>query len=212
MLTVKIFTFSPVQENTYVVYNEENLCLVIDPGCYFGNERRELQDFIEKYALAPKYLLNTHCHLDHVFGNDFVHHTYGLDLHLHLKEKPVLDVAPQFGISWALPFANYKGQLVYLKEGDEVGLGNDTLKVLFAPGHSPGHICFYCEKQHFLIGGDVLFKESIGRTDLPGGDFQTLIASIKTQLFVLPDETVVYPGHGEPTTIGYEKKNNPFLK
>lgn len=212
MLSIKVFTFSPVQENTYIVYNEEKHCLVIDPGCYFGNERRELQDFIEKYALVPKYLLNTHCHLDHVFGNDFIHHTYGLDLHIHEKEKPVLEFAPQSGISWGLPFSNYKGNLAYLKEGDEVQIGTDTLKVLFAPGHSPGHICFYCEEQQFVIGGDVLFKQSIGRTDLPGGNHQTLLSSIRTVLFMLPDETVVYPGHGESTTIGFEKKNNPFFK
>ena len=212
MLEVRSFTFSPVQENTYLLYNAENHCLVIDPGCYFGNERRELQEFIAKYVLTPKYLLNTHCHLDHVFGNDFVHKTYKLDLHIHEKEKIVLDYAPTSGIQWGLPFENYKGNLLYLKEGDEVKLDTDVLRVIFAPGHSPGHICFYCEDQGFLIGGDVLFRESIGRTDLPGGDHATLISSIRSKLFMLPDETVVYPGHGPATTIGYEKKHNPYLQ
>jgi hydroxyacylglutathione hydrolase len=212
MLTVNSFTFSPVQENTYVVYNETGECCVVDPGCYFGNERNELKEFIQTSGLTPKYLLNTHCHLDHVFGNKFIHDTWGLTLHLHEKEKPVLEYAPTSGISWGLPFDNYKGDLIFLREGDTIALGNDALQVLFTPGHSPGHICFYCKDQQFVIGGDVLFRESIGRTDLPGGNFDTLIGSIRNQLFVLPDETVVFSGHGPQTTIGYEKVHNPFLK
>ncbi|WP_207512236.1 MBL fold metallo-hydrolase [Longitalea luteola] len=212
MLTVTSFTFSPVQENTYVVYNETGECCIIDPGCYFGNERNELKEFIQTSGLTPKYLLNTHCHLDHVFGNKFIHETWGLTLHLHEKEKPLLEYAPTFAVSWGLPFDNYKGDLIFLREGDTVALGTDALQVLFTPGHSPGHIAFYCKAQQFVLGGDVLFHQSIGRTDLPGGDFETLIASIRNQLFVLPDDTVVYPGHGPQTTIGYEKKHNPFLK
>ena len=212
MLTVKYFTFSPVQENTYVLYNAEKQCCIIDPGCYFGNERNELKDFISTASLTPQLLLNTHCHLDHVFGNEFVFTTYGTVLHLHEKEKPVLDLAPVYGKNWNLPFDHYRHDLVYLKAGDIIHIGDDQLKVLFAPGHSPGHVCFYCEAQQFVIGGDVLFRKSIGRTDLPGGDFEILINSIRQQLFVLPDSVTVYPGHGEPTTIGYEKLNNPFLK
>jgi glyoxylase-like metal-dependent hydrolase (beta-lactamase superfamily II) len=211
MLTVTSFTFSPVQENTYVVYNETGECCIIDPGCYFGNERNELKEFIQTSGLTPKYLLNTHCHLDHVFGNKFIHETWGLTLHLHEKEKPLLEYAPTFAVSWGLPFDNYKGDLIFLREGDTIALGNDAFRVLFTPGHSPGHIAFYCQAQQFVLGGDVLFRESIGRTDLPGGNFETLIASIRNQLFVLPDETVVFPGHGPQTTIGYEKIHNPFL-
>jgi glyoxylase-like metal-dependent hydrolase (beta-lactamase superfamily II) len=212
MLTVTSFTFSPVQENTYVVNNETGDCCIVDPGCYFGNERNELKEFIQTSGLTPKYLLNTHCHLDHVFGNKFIHETWGLPLHLHEKEQPVLEYAPTFGISWELPFDNYKGDLIFLREGDTIPLGNDALQVLFTPGHSPGHICFYCQAQQFVIGGDVLFRQSIGRDDLPGGNFDTLIASIRNQLFVLPDETVVFPGHGPQTTIGYEKVHNPYLQ
>ncbi|WP_205509407.1 MBL fold metallo-hydrolase [Longitalea arenae] len=212
MLTVTSFTFSPVQENTYVVHNETGECCFIDPGCYFGNERNELKEFIQTSGLTPKYLLNTHCHLDHVFGNKFIHDTWGLTLHLHEKEKPLLEYAPTFAVSWGLPFDNYKGDLIFLREGDTLALGNDTLQVLFTPGHSPGHIAFYCQAQQFVLGGDVLFQQSIGRTDLPGGNLETLLASIRSQLFVLPDETVVYPGHGPQTTIGYEKKHNPFLR
>lgn len=212
MLTVTSFTFNPVQENTYVVYNETGECCIVDPGCYFGNERNELKEFIQTSGLTPKYLLNTHCHLDHVFGNKFIHDTWGLTLHLHEKEKPLLEYAPTFAISWGLPFDNYKGDLIILREGDTIALGNDVLQVLFTPGHSPGHICFYSKEQQIVLAGDVLFYESIGRTDLPGGNFDTLISSIRHQLFVLPDDTVVYPGHGPQTTIGYEKIHNPFLK
>jgi glyoxylase-like metal-dependent hydrolase (beta-lactamase superfamily II) len=211
MLTVKSFTFNPLQENTYVVHNQSGECCIIDPGCYFGNERNELKEYIQDADLSPKYLLNTHCHLDHVFGNKFVHDTWGLTLHLHEKETPVLEYAPTFGLSWGLPFDNYKGDLIFLREGEAIRLGNDALRILFTPGHSPGHVCFYAEAEQFVIGGDVLFHQSIGRTDLPGGNFDTLITSIHKQLFVLPDEVVVYSGHGPETTIGYEKVHNPFL-
>jgi glyoxylase-like metal-dependent hydrolase (beta-lactamase superfamily II) len=212
MLDLKAFTFNPVEENTYVLYNENNHCCIIDPGCYFQKERDGLKTFITETGLEPVLLLNTHCHLDHVFGNKFVHDTWGLSLHLHKKEKPVLDFAPQSGAMWQLPFDNYEGPLVYLEERKKIRLGEDELEVLFTPGHSPGHVCFYHEKGGFVIGGDVLFNGSIGRTDLPGGDFDTLINSIQTQLFTLPDDTKVYPGHGPVTTIGFEKMNNPFLK
>ena len=212
MITVSVFTFNPVQENTYVLFSEKDACCIIDPGCYFGNERRALEEYIEREGLTPKYLLNTHCHLDHVFGNKFIHDRYGLRLHLHEKEKIVLDNAPAAGLQWNMPFENYRGELVFLKEGDKIHLGQDVLEVLFTPGHSPGSICFYCPAQQFIISGDVLFRESIGRTDLPGGDTDTLLNSIRNKLWKLPDAVQVYPGHNEPTTIGYEKKHNPFLK
>jgi len=212
MLTVTSFVFSPVQENTYVVHNETGDCIIIDPGCYFGNERNELKEFIQNSRLRPKYLLNTHCHLDHVFGNKFIHDTYGLTLHIHEKEKPLLDYAPTSGLSWGLPFDNYRGELIFLREGDIIRLGEDELHVLFAPGHSPGHVSFWCAAQKFVLSGDVLFRQSIGRTDLPGGDFDTLIRSIREKLFTLPEDTVVYPGHGEATTVGEEMRLNPFLK
>lgn len=212
MFAIKQFTFSPLQENTYVIYGENAECCIVDPGCYFGNERNELKEFIQESGLSPKYLLNTHCHLDHVFGNKFVHDTWGLTLHLHEKEKLVLDYAPAFGKNWALPFENYKGDLIYLRAGDEVRLGEDRFVVLFTPGHSPGHISFYCPEQGFILSGDVLFRGSIGRTDLAGGDYDTLVHSIREQLYPLPDETIVYPGHGPETTIGEEKRSNPFVR
>ncbi len=211
MLKIKSFVFSPIQENTYLLYNEFNDCLIIDPGCYFSEEKDELKDFIIQSSLLPRMLLNTHCHLDHVFGNKFVAETWGLTLQLHEKEKKLLDYAPTSGLMYNMPFDNYKGEYIYLKEGDIVKLGEDKLAVIEAPGHSPGHICFYCAKQNFIISGDVLFNRSIGRTDLPGGNHETLLKNIREKLFVLPDETVVYSGHGPETTIGEEKKYNPFL-
>lgn len=211
MFTVKAFTFSPIQENTYLLYNEKGKALIIDPGCYFEEEREMLSSFLQQNNLELQLLLNTHCHLDHVFGNKWIHETFGLLLHIHQKEKQVLDFAPASGLMWNMPFDNYNAELKYIKEGEEILLDDDRLKILFAPGHSPGHVCFYCKEQGFVIGGDVLFRQSIGRTDLPGGNHETLIQSIKTQLFTLPDETIVYSGHGPATTIGYEKKHNPFL-
>ena len=212
MLVVKSFTFSPVQENTYVLYNEQKQCCIIDPGCYFPAEKDELKTGIEKAGLTPVLLLNTHCHLDHVFGNKFVHDTWGLDLHIHEKEKPVLDFAPLSGERWQLPFDNYDGPLVYLQEGNFIKIGDDALEIRFTPGHSPGSISFYSAENGFIIGGDVLFNRSIGRTDLPGGSMETLMDSIRTQFFTLPDETKVYSGHGPVTTVGYEKGNNPFVR
>ena len=212
MLTVKSFTFNPVEENTYVLYNEQKECCIIDPGCYFPEERDRLKTDIEKTGLKLVLLLNTHCHLDHVFGNKFVYDTWGLSLHIHPNEKAVLDFAPQSGQMWQLPFDQYKGPLVYLKEGETIKIGQEILEILFTPGHSPGIVSFYHEAGQFVIGGDVLFNGSIGRTDLPGGDFDTLINSIQTRLFTLPDDTKVYSGHGPVTTTGMEKMNNPYVK
>lgn len=212
MLTVKTFVFSPIQENTYVLSDEKDACCIIDPGCYFDNERASLQEYIREAALRPELLLNTHCHLDHIFGNQFVYDTWHLPLHLHEKEQALLEVMPEYGIAWDLPFENYRGPLHFLAAGDRVTLGDHVLKVLFMPGHSPGSIGFYCEQQGFIISGDVLFRGNIGRTDLPGGDHPTLIRSIREQLWPLPDETIVYSGHGEATTIGWEKRHNPWLQ
>ena len=212
MLQVKTFVFSPIQENTYVLYNEQKECAIIDPGCYFDEEKEALKNFVDENGLKPLLLLNTHCHLDHVFGNKFIAETYGLTVHLHEKEKLVLSFAPTSGLMYNMPFDNYAGEFIVLKEGDTIFLGNDDLLVIEAPGHSPGSVCFYCKKQHFVIGGDVLFQRSIGRSDLPGGNHQTLLDSIRKKLFVLPDETVVYSGHGPVTSIEEEKMHNPFLK
>jgi hydroxyacylglutathione hydrolase len=211
MVTVKIFVFSAVQENTYVLYNETKQAIIIDPGCYSNYEKQTLKDFISNEGLEVVHLLNTHCHLDHVFGNKYVHETFGVELHLHPLEERLLQFAPQSGEAWGMPFENYQGPLHFINEGEEIKLGKDVLEIILAPGHSPGSICFYCKEQNFIIGGDVLFKESIGRTDLPLGDHQTLLNSIAKKMFTLPYETIVYPGHGPSTTIGWEKEHNPFL-
>lgn len=211
MLTIQSFIFNPVQENTYLLYNEFKQCIIIDPGCYFEHENELLKTFISGNKLHPVMLLNTHCHLDHVFGNKFVADTYQLPLKIHQNEKLVLAYAPTSGLMYELPFDNYSGEILLLKEGDRILLGQDELEVIEAPGHSPGSICFYCAKQNFIIGGDVLFRGSIGRTDLPMGDHKALLKNIKEKLLVLPDDTIVYSGHGPSTTIGQEKINNPFL-
>ena len=212
MFQIKAFTFNPVQENTYVLFNENNECIIIDPGCYFDAEKEELKSFINTHKLKPKLLLNTHCHLDHVFGNKFIAEEFKLTLNSHKREKEILEMAPASGLMFNLPFDNYQGEVEYLEEGDIVTLGEDKLEVIHAPGHSPGSVCFYCEKQHFLIGGDVLFQNSIGRTDLPYGSHADLLKNIKEKLFKLPEDVKVYPGHGAPTTIGQEIKENPFLQ
>ena len=195
MFKIKSFTFNPIGENTYLLYNESKQCIIIDPGCYFDEEKESLKAFIAQNELKPTLLLNTHCHLDHVFGNKMIAETYQLTLQIHEKEKLVLAYAPTSGLMYNLPFDSYEGEFILLKEGDKIPLGNSELAVIEVPGHSPGSICFYCADQHFLIGGDVLFQGSIGRTDLPLGDHQTLLHHIKTKLLVLPEETVVYSGH-----------------
>ena len=212
MLSVKIFVFNPVAENTYVIYNEQKHAIIIDPGCYFDEEKRQLQHFLSTNGLTPVQLINTHCHLDHVFGNKWVYENYGLELYIHKNEEMVLSYSTQAGQNWGMPFENYAGPLHFLKQDDIVTLGTDTLKVLETPGHSPGSITLYCQAQKIIISGDVLFRESIGRTDLPGCNHAALIDSIQQQLMTLPDDVVVYSGHGEVTNIGHEKMYNPFLR
>jgi len=211
MFQIKVFTFNPVQENTYLLYNEYKECIIIDPGCYFDHEKDELKSFINLNKLEPKILLNTHCHLDHVFGNKFISEEYELTLKAHTLEKPILDMAPASGLMFNLPFDNYQGEVIFLEEGDIISLRDDELEVIHAPGHSPGSICFYCARQHFIIGGDVLFQNSIGRTDLPYGSHEDLVRNIKEKLFKLPEDVKVYSGHGPVTTIGNEMKDNPYL-
>ena len=211
MIQVEKFVFNPMEENTYLLWNEKAHAIIIDPGCYFTAEQETLEKFIKEKNLKPVQLLNTHCHLDHVFGIKWIAKTYQLELFIHSLEEKVLEFAPATGVMWGFAYDTYKGHFHFLEQSDIVNLDEDKLEVIFTPGHSPGSICFYCREQNFLIGGDVLFYESIGRTDLPGGNHRQLLNSIQKQLFVLPDETIVYPGHGPETTIGHEKKYNPFL-
>jgi len=213
MTQVTALTFNPFQENTYIVYDETKECIIFDPGCYDQGEQQILLRFIESEGLRPVRLINTHCHIDHVFGNALVNRTFSLPLEIHEGELQVLNsvsiVANMYGISYPDPSPAPEK---FIKEGDLISFGNSELKALFTPGHSPASLSFYCERGGFVIAGDVLFQESIGRTDLPGGDMQTLLSSIRTELFVLPDDTQVYPGHGPATTIGHEKVYNPWLR
>jgi glyoxylase-like metal-dependent hydrolase (beta-lactamase superfamily II) len=211
MFHVKVFKFSPIQENTYLLYNDTNKAIIIDPGCYTTEEQETLKKFLIDNQLEPVQLVNTHCHLDHVFGNNWVHKTYGLELYIHPNEEKMLEFAPKSGENWGMPFINYSGPLHFLSQENTISLGQDQLSIRFTPGHSPGSISFYCAEQGFIISGDVLFYESIGRTDLPMASHEQLLNSIKEQMLTLPDEVIVYSGHGRPTTIGHERKNNPFL-
>ena len=211
-MEIKKFTFNPYQENTYVLYDESGACVIIDPGMYTGAEQNELVAFIKANNLKPERLLNTHCHIDHVLGNKFVFDNWGLKPEFNKGELYILQAvagyAPQMGMQYELsPEPEH-----FLPETGTIEFGNSSLKLIFAPGHSPAHLCFYAEKENFLIGGDVLFYRSIGRTDLPGGNHQQLIDSIKNSVFLLPDDCEVFPGHGPSTTIGFEKMNNPFLR
>lgn len=212
MTQVKSFTFNPFSENSFILFDDVSRdAIVIDPGCYTTNEQKQLQKFIADNQLTVKRLINTHCHLDHVFGNRFVEETYGVEVEAHRAELPVLAKAHISAERFGVPMPEQMPFSVFIEDNDAIQLGEATFKVLLAPGHSPGSLCFYNEKEGFLIGGDVLFFQSIGRTDLPGGNSKQLIESILTRLFTLPDATKVYCGHGQPTTIGYERYNNPFL-
>lgn len=210
MLTVKSFTFNPFEENTYVVYDETGEAAIIDPGCYEPEEQAALTRFIAQNDLRVKLLLNTHGHIDHVLGNYFVKKEYGVSLWIHNVEEPVLRAVKSYAPNYG--FNRYQEALPdhFLQEGTNVQVGNTSLNVLFLPGHSPGHVGFYSPADKLLIAGDVLFYRSVGRTDLPGGNMETLLSSIHHKLFTLPENIVVYPGHGPTTTLGEEKVANPF--
>lgn len=210
MIQVKSFTFNPFMENTYVVYDETKECVVIDPGCYEAHEKNDLKAFIDNNDLKVVKLLNTHCHIDHVLGNEFVKNEYKVDLYVHKQDEQTLRAVTAYAPSYG--FAGYQESSVdqYLEEDKPVTFGNATLEVLFVPGHAPGHVAFVDHETKTIIGGDVLFQGSIGRTDLPGGDFDTLIKSIHNKFFPLGDDYIVYCGHGPETTIKSEKTSNPF--
>jgi glyoxylase-like metal-dependent hydrolase (beta-lactamase superfamily II) len=212
MITIQDFCFSPFQENTYVLYNELKEAIIIDPGCYTRIEEKILTDFIRKENLKPILLLNTHCHLDHVFGNNYVSETYGLTAHIHPNEQIVLDRLPEAAAKWGVPTDAYKGPIQYIQEGEMIQFGTDQFKVLLTPGHSPGSVCFYHAEQDLMMCGDLIFKDGVGRTDLPGANPSDLIKSIREQIFPLPDSLTIYSGHGPSTTWGREKEHNPYIK
>lgn len=210
MLQIRSFVFNAFQENTYVLYDETKQCVVIDPGCFDEHERSTLADFIKDEGLEVVLLLNTHCHVDHVLGNYFVKEKYRTKLLIHAADSATLKAVQVYAPGYGLHGYQSTEPDGFLEEGDIVKFGTQSLRVLFVPGHAPGHIAFYSAESKNIIAGDVLFYNSIGRTDLPGGNFNTLIDSIHNKLFTLPDDVTVYPGHGPETTIGFEKRTNPF--
>jgi len=210
MLYVQSFTFNPFQENTYVLFDETNDAVIIDPGCSNRMEEKELSDWLTAKKLTPRLILLTHSHIDHILGAYYVKDKYRVPLCIHKKDQDTLRagkvVAQMYGIE---NFTEVESDQ-FVSEGEVVKFGSQQLAVLFLPGHAPGHVGYYHVGEKILMGGDVLFRRSIGRTDLQGGDFDTLIESIHKKLFTLPDDVTVYPGHGPETTIGDEKVSNPF--
>lgn len=209
-MKLHIFTFNPFAENTYVI-SDDNECVIIDPGCYDAREFEQLQSYIQASGLTPTKVVLTHAHLDHIFGLQRCLTAFDIPYYMHNDEKVVLDAAPGVASMYQVYCEPVKTPHITLAEGDRISMGGMTWDIFFTPGHSPGSIVFYQKESQQLIAGDVLFRDSIGRTDLPGGDHATLIKMIKEKLLILPDDTVVYPGHGPSTTIGYERKNNGFL-
>ena len=212
MLQVASFTFNPFQENTYVLINEKKECWIVDPGMHGADEDQVLFAFIEQNQLIPQQIINTHAHIDHILGIDSLKQKYNIPFGMHHLEQPVLanakGSAMLFGFNLgATPVVDF-----FIPENEKIKLGDDELEVRLAPGHSPGSIVFYYAPGKWVIGGDVLFNGSVGRSDLPGGNHNVLMKSIAEQMYTLPDETVVYSGHGPETSIGQEKKSNPFIQ
>ncbi len=211
-MKIKQFEFNPVSENTYILYDDTNECVIIDAGCFYPEEKMQLLNFILDNDLIVKHLLNTHLHFDHVFGNAFVEERLGIQTEANQKDEFLLDK-----MSAQLRMFGFSNEVTkptigtYLHENDIITFGNQKLVVLEVPGHSPGSVVFYSQQGECVFVGDVLFRGSIGRTDLDGGNFEQLIDGIRQKLFTLPPDTVVYSGHGPLTTIGYEQKNNPYL-
>jgi glyoxylase-like metal-dependent hydrolase (beta-lactamase superfamily II) len=211
-LIVKSFVFNAIQENTYIVSDSTKACMIIDPGCYSAAECNVLADYIKKEQLRVVGLINTHGHIDHVLGNAFVKQTFSVSLAAHRLCVEEIKSVPLYASMYGFPA--YQESVVdsFLEEGDTIKFGETALEVLYVPGHAAGHIALYSPIEKKIFSGDVLFRGSVGRTDLPGGNAQVLIKTIKEKMYALPNETIVYCGHGQTTTIGYEKQNNPYVR
>jgi hydroxyacylglutathione hydrolase len=212
MIRIIPFVFNPFQENTYLIYDETGECVVLDAGCHSNEEKSQIQSYMTKYGIRPVKLINSHCHIDHILGNNFFVKTYGLTLSANQADEYLIVNAISNAEVFGLEIDQPPSINVNLNDGDSIRFGKSELNVIHVPGHTPGCIALYSEKEQFVMVGDTLFEGSIGRTDLPGGNHATLINSIQSKLLVLPDQVKVYPGHGRPTSIGKEIKNNPFLK
>lgn len=211
MINIHYFTFGPFQENTYILSDETKECILIDPGNNNASEHKQLQEYIKQHQLIPKRLILTHAHVDHINGNQFVFDTYGLLPEVHQEDVFFIEKHLATANMYGIQAEQSPMPISFIKEGDVIQFGDSVLQTLHTPGHSPGSISFYNTQEKFIIGGDVLFYGSIGRTDLPMGNHATLIKSIKEKLFPLGDDMKVYSGHGAPTSIGFERINNPFL-
>ncbi|HOK59993.1 MAG: MBL fold metallo-hydrolase [Tenuifilum sp.] len=211
MIAIKQFVFNPFQENTYVLYQPQGEAIVVDAGCSTESEFQELLDFVHSQNLTVKCLINTHCHIDHILGIDKLKKQFGVKAFAHIDDFPLLQMAPAHAMMFWLYLETVPAIDETLSHGDMIELNGDSIKVIHTPGHSRGGLCFYAEQERFILTGDTLFNLSIGRTDLAGGNYETLIKSIREQLMVLPDDVIVYPGHGNSTTIGIERASNPFL-
>lgn len=211
MLYLKYFTFNPFQQNTYLVYDDKGEAFIIDPGNSNNSENQELKKFIEEKKLKLSRLLLTHAHIDHIMGNRFIFDTYGLLPEVHKEDLFFIDRMSQTASMYGVKCEQSPAPEKFINEGDKITLGEYVFDCIFTPGHSPGSISFYNSQNKLLISGDVLFYGSIGRTDLPKGDHETLLKSVREKLFVLPPDVKVYSGHGQSTTIGFERENNPFF-
>ena len=211
MIEVKSFTFNDYQENTYLAISE-NKCVIIDPGNYYQEENDTIKKYIDEKSLEPQFILITHVHIDHVLGIDFLSKEYSLDTYIPSSEKEIYNNIPSYAPIFGMSNYKHNNNIKLIEYGNDIVFGNIKIKTLFLPGHSPGHLGYYFEREMICFSGDVLFKNSIGRTDLPGGDFDTLISSIKNSLFRLDKDVIIYPGHGVSTTIIDEMNDNPFLQ
>ena len=212
MVKINKFIFNTFMVNSYLLYDETGECILIDAACYDSEEVEELRTFISSNNLKLVRNLNTHCHVDHVLGNNIIAQIYGIRPEYHENSIRFLDTLKEVGSSFGYVIPQIPEPKRFLDDGETISWGHSSLRVLYTPGHADGSVCFYNESQGFVITGDVLFKDTIGRTDLPSGDFDLLMTSIKTKLFTLPVDTIVYPGHGPDTSIGYEVENNPFIR
>ncbi len=213
MTHIKVFTCNPFSENTYLIYDENKNAVLIDPGFYSEHEQNEFKEFVRLNSIKITCVLNTHAHIDHILGNYFIYHEYGLKTRIHEQELPIInELSPASAKMYGIHYQAAPYDQNFLIEGETIRVGDICLEVMFTPGHAPGHVVFVEHHQKFIINGDVLFKGSIGRTDFPYCSYEQLEKSIKQKLYTLPEEYVVYTGHGDSTTIGYEKLNNPFVQ
>ncbi|WP_394675055.1 MBL fold metallo-hydrolase [uncultured Chryseobacterium sp.] len=212
MLQIQGFVCNFAGENTYILYNEHQNAWLIDPGNSNEQETRAIENFISEKGLKVRKILLTHAHIDHVMGLQWAFDTFKVPVVMHQEDKEVLDMFQISGMRFGMNLNHIQADLEYINEGDELDLDGETFAVYHVPGHSPGSIVYHHKNQKFMISGDVLFEGSIGRTDLYKGNYEQLIRGIKNKLFILDDETQVFSGHDNPTTIGFEKQYNPFLK